>query len=87
MLLLRSKAVKLTDVVTRRSACSRLSSARIGRGDDKILRIARKVAKRQGHLCRGPEARHGHKTSAHGLTVTKVMSRSTPTQRSSPRRR
>jgi len=52
----------------RQPACSRTVVGQdLEEGDDKILRIARKVAKDRVISVVDPEARHGHKTSAHGF--------------------
>jgi transposase len=66
--LLALEGRELTDVVTE---AARLLATVVGQdleeGDDKILRIARKVAKDRVISVVDPEARHGHKTSAHGF--------------------
>jgi len=55
-------------------------------GDDGVIRIARRVARDRVISTVDPEARHGHKTSAHGFDgYTRATSRSTPMSSSSPR--
>jgi hypothetical protein len=53
-------------------------------GEDGVFRIARRVAKDRVISTVDPQARHGHKTQARGLTATRVMSRPTRMVRSSP---
>ena len=45
-------------------------------GADGVFRIARRVAKDRMISTVDPDARHGHKTSAGGLTAIRGMSRS-----------
>jgi len=86
--LLALEGRELTDVVTE---AARLLATVVGQdleeGDDKILRIARKVAKDRVISVVDPRPATGTRPRRTASMVTRVMSRSTPTQRSSPRRR
>jgi hypothetical protein len=66
--LLALEGRELTDVVTEAARLlATVVDQDLEEGDDKILRIARKVAKDRVISVVDPEARHGHKTSAHGF--------------------
>jgi hypothetical protein len=71
---------ELSDAVGRAAA---LLAAVVGQdldeGADGVFRIARRVAKDRVISTVDPDARHGHKTAARGLTATRGMSPSTLT--------
>jgi len=58
----RSKAVSSPMWSPRRPPARDCRRPGLGRGRRQDLAYRKKGRKRQGHLCRGPEARHGHKT-------------------------